>query len=77
MTTNGIIFETIIAYKQFKNVFTALESQLSKPQNGFRKLDKELFIEQYIENNNEQGFEFHIYQLHNRQFIMIKEPATD
>ena len=69
------LFETIIAYKQFENVFKALESQLSKPQNGFRNLDKDLFLEQYIEYNNEQGFKFHIYQLHNRQFIMLKEPA--
>ncbi len=69
--------ETMISYEQFRNVFKAFESQLSISQNGFRKFDPNLFIEQYMENITEQGYKIHIYQLHDRQFIMLKEPALD
>lgn len=69
--------ETIISYEQFRNVFKALESQLSISQNGFRKFDPNLFFDQYMENITERGYKFHIYHLHDRQFIMLKEPAMD
>lgn len=69
--------ETILAYQQIKNVFQALELQLSNSKNGFRQIDSTLFIEQLTKNSTPKKITIHVYQLQDSQFIMVNEPAQE